>query len=363
MSDRLVSFMAEGVDVLVSTDHSHVTDYGPLISSLGVSSEIATIIGEELTGGSPVPADATQGGIQAFPEGIGHWNAWPLQISPTNRRNGAPQNEFITPGTAIDRLRGMDSLALLGKTPDTASIEDWVTAIGIGEATGDQEVVMLNHPRAGFAGLVVIGMFNGLNNPGGSPPGGFDPDLPITSAPNNLLFTPSLYNEAVIGPGGTQTTALSFDALEVIGGYSPREIESNTLQVARYHEERTRGGPLPIVGASDSHGCRKGVLFGWYYTLVFAPSCELPDLIDGVKNLWSVAIEALPGESPRPHGPFRLVKYALFLLREVFPAHDELCSDEGQLMLDHVRGNAAASEELAQLSGRTAKLRDSFWAS
>jgi len=218
MSDRLVSFMAEGVDVLVSTDHSHVTDYGPLITSLGVSDQIATIIGEELTGGSPVPADATQGGIEAFPEGIGHWNAWPLSVVPGNRRNGAPQNQFITPGTAIDRLRGMDSLAAIGKTPDTASVVDWVTAIGIGEATGDHEVVMLNHPRAGFAGLVVIGMFNGLNNPGGSPPGGYDPTLPITSAPNNLLFTPSLYNQAVIGPGGTQTTALSFDALEVMNG-------------------------------------------------------------------------------------------------------------------------------------------------
>ncbi len=77
---------------------------------------------------------------------------------------------------------------------------------------------MLNHPRAGFAGLVVIGMLNGLDNPGGSPPGGYDPTLPITAAPNNLLFTPSLYNEAVIGPGGTQTTALSFDAIEVMNG-------------------------------------------------------------------------------------------------------------------------------------------------
>ncbi len=218
MSDRLVSFMAEGVDVLVSTDHSHVTDYGPLISSLGVSDEIATIIGTEFTGGSPVPTDATQGGVQVFPEGIGHWNAWPLSIYPSNRRNGSPQSELITPGTAIDRLRGMDSLAAIGKTPDTASVADWVTAIAIGEASGDDEVVMLNHPRAGFAGLVVIGMFNGLNNPGGSPPGGYDPTLPITASPNNLLFTPSLYNEAVIGPGGTQTTALSFDAIEVMNG-------------------------------------------------------------------------------------------------------------------------------------------------
>jgi len=79
--------------------------------------------------------------------------------------------------------------------------------------------VMLNHPRAGFAGLVVIGMFNGLFNPGGDPnAGGYDPTLPISAFPNSLLGTPSLYNAAVIGPGGTSTTALSFDALEVMNG-------------------------------------------------------------------------------------------------------------------------------------------------
>jgi len=219
MSDRVVSFLAEGVEVMVSTDHDYVSDYAPLISSLGVGDEIASVVGDELTGGSPVPADATQGGIQAFPEGIGHWNAWPLTRFVGNRRNGAPQDEFVTPGTIIDRLRGMDSLAALGKTPDTATVVDWLTAIGIGNATNDDEVVMLNHPRAGFAGLVVIGMFNGLANPGGDPTaGGYDPTQPITAFPNSLLGIPSLYNAVVVGPGGTSTTALSFDALEVMNG-------------------------------------------------------------------------------------------------------------------------------------------------
>jgi hypothetical protein len=219
MRDRVVSFLASGVEVMVSTDHDYISDYAPIIAGLGVQNQIKSIIGDELTGGNPVPADATQGGIAAFPEGIGHWNAWPLNPYPTNRRNGAPQDEFITPGTAIDRLRGMDSLAALGKTPDTASVVDWLTAIVLGASTGDQEVVMLNHPRAGFAGVVVIGMFNGLANPGGDPTaGGYDPTQPITAFPNNLLNTPSLYNAAVVGPGGTSTTALSFDALEVMNG-------------------------------------------------------------------------------------------------------------------------------------------------
>ncbi len=219
MSDRVVSFLVEGVEVMVSTDHDYVADYAPLIAALGLGGEITSVVGDELTGGSPVPEDPTQGGVQAFPEGIGHWNAWPLSRYPTNRRNGAPQDEFVTPGTIIDRLRGMDSLALLGKTPDTATVVDWLTAIGVGDATGDDEVVMLNHPRAGFAGLVVIGLLNGLGNPGGDPTaGGYDPTKPITAFPNSLLSIPSLYNAAVVGPGGTSTTALSFDAIEVMNG-------------------------------------------------------------------------------------------------------------------------------------------------
>ena len=218
-TDRAVSFLASNVEVMVSTDHDYITDYGPIIAGLGVGSEMTSVIGDELTGGNPVPEDATQGGVEAFPEGIGHWNAWPLTQFTSNRRNGAPPDEFITPGTAIDRLRGMDSLAAIGETPDTADVVDWLTAIGIGEATGDDEVVMLNHPRAGFAGVVVIGMFNGLANPGGDPNvGGYDPTKAITDFPNSLLGIPSLYNSAVIGSGGTSTTALSFDAVEVMNG-------------------------------------------------------------------------------------------------------------------------------------------------
>ncbi len=74
-----------------------------------------------------------------------------------------------------------------------------------------------------------------------------------------------------------------FDALELIGGFFPFESEFNHLQVARYHEARARGKRIPIVGVSDAHGCERGELFGWYYTLVFSPSLELSDLIQSIK--------------------------------------------------------------------------------
>ena len=165
-------------------------------------------------------------------------------------------------------------------------------------------------------------------------------------------------------PSGAITSLLlenqPFDALEVIGGFHRHEADSNTLQVARYHELRSRGRQIPIVGVSDAHGCQNGELFGWYYSIVFSPSTRLADLIDSVKGLYSVAVEALPGESPRAHGPFRLVKYALFLMREVLGHHDALCKEEGQLMLAHLAGDASAAGALGKLKGRTAAMMDSL---
>ena len=153
-----------------------------------------------------------------------------------------------------------------------------------------------------------------------------------------------------------------YDALELIGGYHPHEVESNMLQVARYHEERARGKRIPIVGVSDAHGCETGELFGWYYTVVFAPSTDLPDLVQSVKDLYSVAIEALPGQTPRAHGPFRLAKVTQYLLREIFPLHDALCAEEGRLMLAHVAGDPQAVDILRAYRGRTAALYDHLWA-
>ncbi|HOT92845.1 MAG TPA: hypothetical protein PLJ78_17665 [Anaerolineae bacterium] len=152
-----------------------------------------------------------------------------------------------------------------------------------------------------------------------------------------------------------------YDALELIGGYHPFEFESNMLQVARYHDERARGKSIPIVGVSDAHGCETGELFGWYYTIVFAPSPDLPDLVENVKSLYSVAVEALPGQTPRAHGPFRLVKYAQFLLREVLPLHDALCIEEGRLMLAHIAGDPSALDLLRMDQGRTATLYNHLW--
>lgn len=176
---------------------------------------------------------------------------------------------------------------------------------------------------------------------------------------------PYWYYENQYTPPGSLTSHLlaerPFDAFELIGGFYRSEADSNTLQVARYHEERQTRGPMPVVGCSDAHGCTTGDLFGWYYTIVFAQGCERAELIGSIRDLYSVAVEALPGGVPRAYGPFRLVKFALFLLREVFPRHDSLCEKEGDLMLAHVRGDREAAGRLAATSGRVGALMDTLW--
>jgi hypothetical protein len=165
---------------------------------------------------------------------------------------------------------------------------------------------------------------------------------------------------------GTVTSYLletqPYDAFEVVGGYFKYQEESNTLQTARYHEERSKGRKVPIVGVSDAHGCETDELFGWFYTIVFAPSLEQSEIINSIKDLYSVAVEAIPGETTRSYGPFRYVKYASFLIREVLPFHDELCFEEGAAMLEYISGQPEANDELKALRGRTESLYKKLWA-
>ncbi len=168
-------------------------------------------------------------------------------------------------------------------------------------------------------------------------------------------------------PGPTADLLLRkqvFDIMELISGNDAADLnamDSNALQVARYYEEAARGNKLPIAGISDAHGIEKTEQFGRFYTVCFAPSCDFAEIKKSIKELRSVAVEAIMGERPRPFGPFRLVKFTHFLLREVFPQHDELCLPEGLLMLQHAGGNPDAVAGLRLVQGQVAQLYSRYW--
>ena len=169
-------------------------------------------------------------------------------------------------------------------------------------------------------------------------------------------------------PGGPLTDHIFdteiFDAYEVIGGYAAKD-DSNTLQVARYYEERLAGKTIPIIGVTDTHSCDDEATdrFDWFYSIVFSRSCEPADLIASIKDLYSVGVENISHDRPRPVGPLRLIQFALFCEREIFPQHNELCIEEGRLMQAHGAGDDSAADGLARLSGRTKALYDRLWAS
>ncbi len=142
-----------------------------------------------------------------------------------------------------------------------------------------------------------------------------------------------------------------FDAFELLGGH---EAHSNNLQTAYYQESRARGITVPVVGSSDSHGTEDAQWFTWLTTIVFSRDADFESIRESVLDLRSVAVEHYPGEAFRVHGPFRLVKYADFLLNEYFPLHDLLCEEEGRLMKDLACGDPGATPLLALMQGRTA---------
>ena len=153
---------------------------------------------------------------------------------------------------------------------------------------------------------------------------------------------------------------MPFDAYEMISGYDPCDVDSNTLQVSYYHEAQAKGNRIPIIGVSDSHGAEAERYFGWYYTIAFAKSPEFEDVSQSIRELYSVAAEKLPGGALRIYGPHRLVKIALFMAREVLPGHDSICAREGELMKAYARGESVA-DLLENSSGSVEQYYKKMW--
>ena len=165
-----------------------------------------------------------------------------------------------------------------------------------------------------------------------------------------------------------------FDAYELIGGFHSWQYHSNNLQAVRYYEEQARGNHFPVVGVSDSHGsdgfpfdfCSSGRilcdnsgndLFNWYYTIVLAEKCELPELIGNIKKFNSIAVSAPAGERPELFGSFRAVRYGHFLLRNYFPVLRTWCAVEGLLMQQYLAGEDTLPA-LRALRGRCESFRE-----
>lgn len=99
--DRVLSFAASALDVVVGTDHEVIGDYSELVAQLGLQDRLTTVIGLETTGHIPFLTVPGYG----FPLVIGHYNFWPLKYDPSLPRNGAPIDERVEPGELFERVK------------------------------------------------------------------------------------------------------------------------------------------------------------------------------------------------------------------------------------------------------------------
>jgi hypothetical protein len=188
---RVLSFLGEGVDVLLSTDHEHITDFAPYIRALGAEGLMASMIGEEVTTFS-----------------YGHFNAFPLV-----RKAEVPN------GGAFDHAGGEASPSL--------RLTELFPAI---KAEHDGAVVQINHPRGGGGALTLLKVDTATGASHGVPADyGMAPDPDATAA-----------DTRVYGEG--------FDALETANGPSPSSAVLNDWMTLL-----SRGAVRTASGTSDTH--------------------------------------------------------------------------------------------------------------
>lgn len=148
-----------------------------------------------------------------------------------------------------------------------------------------------------------------------------------------------------------------FDIFEVQGGCD--EV-GNMLQQSLYHQLRAEGTELSIVGSSDAHNCFVGKdnHFGSYSTLAFVREGE--SVVDAIMDKRSVALKTIRGEHPVVIGDFRLLKYALFLMENFYPAYAERTKDLGALIRAYAEFGDCA-DAIARVNARAQKYKRSFF--
>ncbi|MDX2012391.1 MAG: CehA/McbA family metallohydrolase [Myxococcaceae bacterium] len=188
---RVANFLAEGVDVLLSTDHEVITDFAPVVRALNAENLIATMIGEEVTSFSH-----------------GHFNTFPLKRNPD-----------LPNGGAFDHAGGEDGPSL--RMPQLFS--------GI-KAEHPGAVVQLNHPR-GSGGVLTQLRVDTATLASHAPPQTFGMEAaPDATADDTKLF----------GDG--------FDAVESANGTNPSNAILNDWMTFL-----SRGTVRTATGVSDTH--------------------------------------------------------------------------------------------------------------
>lgn len=197
---RLAAFAAMGAEVLVSTEHDVVFDYGPSVRAMGLEDRITSLVGVEIT-------STMVGPVTPFTSG--HANAFPLAPRPRAYRAGAPRAENRRLRDVIADLRGR----------------------------AERPILQLNHPRESGTDQG-LGSYLSHLAVSGEP---FDPTRPLDAEPNRP-FTSRAGN-----PG---LRDFDFDAIELLNAGS---MEAYRLARGDWLSWLLQGERRTGTANSDSH--------------------------------------------------------------------------------------------------------------
>ena len=133
------------------------------------------------------------------------------------------------------------------------------------------------------------------------------------------------------------------------------------LNAALWADLRAEGLHIPLVCSTDSHStdCTnvKAPAQGGY-TLLFAPDRTAESIKAAVRAERSLAVN--DASTPETiYGPYRLVKFATFLMDNYFPAYARLCYGQGAVMCEYPV-NGQPDEETVQLLTLLNKRSEAF---
>jgi len=227
--DRVMSFIASGVDVIIATDHDACSSYRESVDRLGVGDRVIVIPGVEMT--PLIPYFQRPG--SSVPRVIGHFNFWPIPYDITQPRNGAPWDELMQPGELFDRMRPM---------------------------VGAAGVIQLNHPTASSKVGRDEGYLRAIR---------YDPRVALPGRDDGT-GAGMLYRR----PGGPSGhTNLDFDTQEVLNGAG---VVHNLQYRDVWHQFLNQGLIRAGTANSDSHSLNTEVL--GYPRNVVLGSFDLPRL-------------------------------------------------------------------------------------
>jgi hypothetical protein len=197
---RVRSYVADGAEVLVSSEHEKIYDFAPLIREVGLAGQLPSLAGLEIT--SEVQSELA-------PYSIGHANVFPLPPAPTAYRRGAVANEG---------RRWRDVIADLRAIPG-------------------ERVIQLNHARFADRTLERRAFLSHMG-PAATP---YDPSLRLDQGANRVLIE---------ADAATGVRDLDFDAMELLNG-----PHMDSYQVLRedWFSFLRQGEKIVGTANSDSH--------------------------------------------------------------------------------------------------------------